>query len=108
MTARDSRYNASPKGKERNKRRESKPYRLGYQAGYKAGQKAKKAPHIDPEWLKTARLNGSVEDWIMRALNVREASIDSDGSVWVEDPSRGRWLSQDEINALCARIDQGV
>jgi hypothetical protein len=40
MTERDKRYNASEKGKARNKRSSSKPYRLGYQAGYKAGQAA--------------------------------------------------------------------
>lgn len=34
MAEKDSRYNATDKGRARNKRRESKNYRAGYRAGY--------------------------------------------------------------------------
>jgi hypothetical protein len=58
VTHRDDKYNASDKGKERNRRRAAKPYRLGYQAGYKAGQAAA---------IRTLQLAGIEESRIMIA-----------------------------------------
>jgi len=60
MTARDDKYNSSDKGKARNKRRSSKPYRLGYQAGYKAGKTASDIPN-------TAQLAYSAWKWTPEA-----------------------------------------
>ena len=37
---RDQRYNASKKGKQRDKRRETSEYRRGYRNGYAAGRRA--------------------------------------------------------------------
>ena len=71
---------------------------------------------IPADWLDTARRNAgaesTVEDWICRAHNSKTrrgciTNIDDSGAVWVSDSVEGRWLSQDEIDALCKQIDAG-
>lgn len=52
MTERDDRYNASPKGKARTLKCESRQYRKGYRAGYKTGLR---------RGLQSARADGQEE-----------------------------------------------
>lgn len=68
------------------------------------------AGYLKPDWLAMARLNArggdcSVEDAIAEQVNAEQVSIDAEGSVWIYG-DRGRWLTQDEIDVLCARIDR--
>ena len=78
------------------------------------------AGRIDQGWLDAARCNevdgNRVEDWICRALNVEEARIDADGTVWIARTvlSDGQHdgplsaLAQEQIDDMCATIDRGV
>ena len=46
-----------------------------------------------------------VDDWFMSASN-HALKISEDRTVWNADT--GAWLTQDRIDQLCKRIDQGV
>jgi len=58
---------------------------------------------IDRDWYSNCDSDEMV-DWWIRATNHVDTEIDIDLSVW----SGGRWLTQDEIDANCKLIDQGV
>ena len=76
------------------------------------------AGKIDTEWLEMARMNAegsdsSVEDLICIVKGKGFAEIDGEGSVFVGEESglggyNGWWLSQEDIDALCALIDGGI
>lgn len=77
-----------------------------------SGERQMTAGKIKADWLAGARSNegggGTVEDWFAAAGNWSSVSIDDEGSVWVDLPSRGHWLSQEVIDRACKKIDEGL
>ena len=67
------------------------------------------AGRISDKWMANAKLNeahGShVCDWFAEQGNFADVDIDAVGAVWVDGPGVGRWLKQDEIDAICVAID---
>jgi hypothetical protein len=66
------------------------------------------AGRINPDWLIAAKSNTlsmrEIVDWFRTATNVSDVCFGDGGEVWVGN----RWLDQDAIDELCARIDAGV
>ena len=68
---------------------------------------------IDEDWLSAALSNQSdgetVEDWIVRATNsTRVCLVNENRGPWLRGPGAGRWLTQDEVDAVCTLIDRGA
>jgi len=66
------------------------------------------AGRINPDWLIAAKSNTpsmrEIADWFRTATNRSDVWFGDAGEVCVGD----RWLDQDAIDELCARIDAGV
>jgi hypothetical protein len=64
---------------------------------------------INKTWLDDCRANESedstVEDWFAQVFNCQTVEIGDDGSLWIESPMAGHWVSQDRINAAFASIE---
>lgn len=43
---------------------------------------------------------GTIEDAVKERYNCRVAQVVGTGDVWIADPQRGHWLSDEEILAL--------
>ena len=69
---------------------------------------AREAGKIDREWLEGARQNESPEsgivEWFRTVTNRPDLGIDDEGHVW----SAQSYLTQEEIDEYCERIDRGV
>lgn len=62
---------------------------------------------IGKEWMDNCLSNAdkeTIEGWFELALNADKVEIFDDLKVAADD----RWLGQDQIDAKCALIDQGV
>jgi len=73
------------------------------------------AGRLNREWRTATECNldGSgetLEDLICRALNISEVDVESRGYVWVggSGGSGGWWLTQNQINNLQDKINNGV
>lgn len=69
------------------------------------------AGKINKDWLTKARTDAAntgctVEDWFAMATNADFVLIYGDGSVWLPrpQPQAVYWLSQDQIDDVCAQI----
>lgn len=49
-----------------------------------------------------------VVDAAMRFANCREADVDDDGDVWVNDPCTGHWLTGDKLTLFAEGLEGGV
>jgi len=69
---------------------------------------------LDNDWITDCRINAmgsddTLETWIVRATNCPHVEITDDGAVWIgRNPHEGKWLSQDDLDELVAKIDAGV
>lgn len=70
------------------------------------------AGRINPDWLAAAAVNAggdeTIEAWFARAGNYDEVEIDDEGCVWVRRAGRGYWLTQEQTDDECDKIDAGV
>ena len=62
---------------------------------------------INKTWFENSMQNvcckAEIVDWFTRATN-KEIEIDDELAVW----AGGTWLSQEQIDEICAKIDKGV
>lgn len=68
--------------------------------------------HLPEDWIGGCRQNegpdSTLEDWIGQIYNCTIVEVTDDGSVWIEGPQSGSWLSQDDCDQLRRAIDRGV
>lgn len=70
------------------------------------------AGKLTEDYMVACRCNETegetLEIWIGRIYNKPVVEVDEDGSVWVGGPTGGQWLTQEQIDETCKRIDDGV
>lgn len=67
---------------------------------------------IDPYWLEDARINetpdSKVEDWIAAVHNCQKVKIGIGGTVFIQGPQTGHYLTREQIDETIKRIEVGV